>query len=346
VYNSGAYINNATNSINLGLNTYSISPSSINIGHSAGAGNSGSVSDTVNIGQSTGSSGQANQTIAIGSNAGATSQGSGAIAIGYKAQRDNVVGGFGSVSIGSLAGSHDVGRHCVSIGGYSGYEGQSSNSVAIGYQAGYSNQHLSSIIINATGAQLNSLANAAFYVAPVRNDITTSANLMDTMYNTSTKELIVFEKSNWSIITFATFGGYYVLMYELSLAGLAGGHCDMSAAQYTSNCNTGFGTSVWEGVLNPLTRDVAITLPYNGIYQINMAVSPVASSRIIVSLEIVGVKTVEVIDINGSGTTPSDTAGFTGTYYFPAGTILKLVDTSASGSNQVLSFSGHLVRRI
>jgi len=205
IYNSGAYINNATNSINLGLNTYLISPSSINIGHSAGAGNSASISNTVNIGQSTGSSGQNSQTVAIGSNAGATNQGVGSVAIGYRAQRDNVVGGYVSVSIGSLAGSHDIGNGCVGIGGYAGYEGQSSNSVAIGYQAGYSNQHLSSIIINATGAQLNSLANAALYVAPVRS--ITLSNVYDwrgIQYNTTSKELAYHTSEIWNIIILGT----------------------------------------------------------------------------------------------------------------------------------------------
>lgn len=193
IYNGTSYINNSTNSINLGAYSNGTATSSINIGEYAGYGNTSANSHIVNIGQSTGSSGQNSQTVAVGSNAGATNQGFGSVAIGYRSQRTNTVGSFGSVSIGSLAGTNDVGNNCVGVGGYAGYTSQGNNAVAIGYQAGYNNQSTNTIIINATGSQLNSAVSSATYVAPVRiltNSIV-SPQIYNKLahYNTLTKEL-------------------------------------------------------------------------------------------------------------------------------------------------------------
>ena len=192
IYNGTSYINNSTNSINLGAYSNATATSSVNIGQYAGFGNTSANSHIVNIGQSTGSSGQNSQTVAVGSNAGATNQGFGSVAIGYRSQRTNTVGGYGSVSVGSLAGANDVGNNCVGIGGYAGYTSQSNNAVAIGYQAGYNNQSTNTIIINATGNQLNSAVSTATYIAPLR--ITTSENTSSicnkvAQYDTLTKEL-------------------------------------------------------------------------------------------------------------------------------------------------------------
>lgn len=172
------------------------------VGNQAGRTSQGA--DSVAVGNGAAYSGQQSQCVSIGSSAGETTQGTGAIAIGYRAQRDNLVGGYGSVSIGSLAGSHDVGINCVAVGGYAGYQGQSSNSVAIGYQAGYSNQHLSSIIINATGLQLNSAVSSATYIAPIRTliDGISSPQIYNRLaqYNTLSKELSVSATSIWNVI--------------------------------------------------------------------------------------------------------------------------------------------------
>lgn len=192
IYNGTSYINNSTNSINLGAYSNGTATSTVNIGEYAGYGNTSANSHIVNIGQSTGSSGQNSQTVAVGSNAGATNQGFGSVAIGYRSQRTNTVGGYGSVSIGSLAGANDVGNNCVGVGGYAGYTSQGNNAVAIGYQAGYNNQSTNTIIINATGSQLNSAVSSATYVAPVRiltSENTSSIRNKVTQYDTLTNEL-------------------------------------------------------------------------------------------------------------------------------------------------------------
>ena len=166
VYDNGAYINNSTNSINLGLNTYSISPTSINIGHSAGAGNLVSIVDTVNIGQSTGSSGQASQTVAIGSNAGATSQGFGSVAIGYQA----------------------------------GCIGQGEYSIGIGNKAAYNVSAANSIVLNAqTGIALDAIG-PGFFVAPLRKDFLPTSSIKGMMYQLNTKEIVYNQTTIWNVI--------------------------------------------------------------------------------------------------------------------------------------------------
>ena len=63
---------------------------------------------------------------------------------------------------------------------------QGSTSIAIGQFAGTTNQHANSIILNASGAPLESDNTSAFYVKPVRGVATASPALI---YNTTTGEI-------------------------------------------------------------------------------------------------------------------------------------------------------------
>ena len=198
VYDNGAYINNSTNSINLGLNTYSISPSSINIGHSAGAGNSGSVSDTVNIGQSTGSSYQANQTVAIGSNAGATSQGLGSVAIGYKAGYTGQ--STGAIAIGWNSAPANQEARAIAIGeSVAGDCIQGAYSIGIGYKAAYNISAANSIVLNAIGSALDAIG-PGFFVAPLRDAFTHTSSIKGMMYQLDTKEIVYNQTTIWNVI--------------------------------------------------------------------------------------------------------------------------------------------------
>lgn len=347
IYSGSAYINNATNNINLGAYSNTTATSSINIGQYAGYGNTSANSHIVNIGQSTGSSGQNSQTVAVGSNAGATNQGVGSVAIGYRSQRTNTVGGYGSVSVGSLAGANDVGNNCVGIGGYAGYTSQSNNAIAIGFQAGYSNQHSNSIIINATGSQLNSVNSSATYIAPLRS-VTTDNRLY---YNTTSKEVsYIADNAYWSLFSNTASGGNYCFIYQASLP-TQGYWGDMLSVNYAANVNTNFGTAVWENPLNPTTRPIIITIPYNGMYQINVtggAAGPVA--EYIIKLNIDNgtglTKVVDTVDFYGVNLNYYENAGWSGTYYFTANTTLSLTpDSTPAGNVAYASFSGFLVRR-
>jgi len=128
-------------------------------------------------------------------------QGFGATAIGYQAgssfQDDN------AVAVGRQAGYSSQSKRAVAVGGLAGYSSQSANSVAVGYSAGYTgqgtaavaigagagytNQGNNSIIINATAATLDQTTANAFTVAPVRNDVANTANVM--FYNATSKEI-------------------------------------------------------------------------------------------------------------------------------------------------------------
>ena len=193
IYNGTSYINNSTNSVNLGAYSNATATSSVNIGAYAGAGNDALDSLNVNVGQSTGSSGQTSQATAVGAFAGAVNQGAGNVAIGYSAQKSNsALFKFNSVHIGALAGFENYGKYCVGIGYEAGEVSHGDYAVAIGSFAGRTNQSTNTIIINATGADLNSAVSTATYIAPLR--ITTSDNSSTicnkvVQYDTLTKEL-------------------------------------------------------------------------------------------------------------------------------------------------------------
>ena len=199
VYNNGAYINNATNSINLGLNTNSISPSSINIGHSAGAGNSGSVSDTVNIGQSTGSSYQASYTVAIGSNAGAIYQGSGSVAVGCKAGYTGQ--SAGAIAIGWNSAPANQEARAIAIGeSVAGDCTQGEYSIGIGNKAAYNVSAANSIVLNAQSLIALDAIGPGFFVAPLRKDFLPTSSIKGMMYQLNTKEIVYNQTTIWNVI--------------------------------------------------------------------------------------------------------------------------------------------------
>jgi hypothetical protein len=144
----------------------------------------------------------AGNAIAIGQGAGEyPAQGAGAVAVGFNAGNylqsnsavavGNGAGGYtqgtGAVASGWNAGNYLQGNSAVAIGNNAGYTGQGRVAVAIGAGAGVTNQGNNSIIINATGANLDQTTANTFTVAPVRNDVSNTANVM--FYNAITKEV-------------------------------------------------------------------------------------------------------------------------------------------------------------
>ncbi len=93
--------------------------------------------------------------------------------------------GTTSVNLGLNAGVSEAGDDTVAIGREAGMTSQGDYAVAIGARAGMTNQAHKSIVINATGVALAADISSAFYVAPVRENMT-----MKTMYyNAATKEV-------------------------------------------------------------------------------------------------------------------------------------------------------------
>jgi len=122
--------------------------------------------------------------LALGSGAGVTAQGLGSVALGVNAGNDQ---GYYAVAIGIGSGRVAQSDSAVAVGGEAGWVRQGINSVAVGYRAGTTNQANSSIILNATGANLNATTANTFTVAPVRNDVANVAQVM--FYNTTSKEI-------------------------------------------------------------------------------------------------------------------------------------------------------------
>tara|TARA_Y100000591_G_scaffold247537_1_gene218641 strand:- start:5981 stop:12223 length:6243 start_codon:yes stop_codon:yes gene_type:complete len=154
---------------------------SIAIGYEAGSENQGQNSsifpsiteDAIAIGNQAGKINQ-KRAIAFGSFAGYENQEYNSIAIGIfagnKDQSDN------AISIGTSAGQNQQKSDAIAIGTNSGENNQEKNCIAIGKNAGKGNpmgqgQHENSIILNATGAQVDSDVSNALYIAPIRGPI-------------------------------------------------------------------------------------------------------------------------------------------------------------------------------
>jgi hypothetical protein len=75
----------------------------------------------------------------------------------------------------------------VAIGYAAAQINQGASAVAIGFYAGQTSQANNSIILNATGSALNQTTANTFTVAPVRNDVANTAQVM--FYNTTSKEI-------------------------------------------------------------------------------------------------------------------------------------------------------------
>jgi hypothetical protein len=104
--------------------------------------------------------------IAVGAFAGQTSQGERAVAVGYNTARYN------------------QGSRAVALASYAGISNQGSYAIAVGYGAGHTSQHANSIALNSTSFFLNTDADSAFFVKPLRN---TGGTAM--YYDTSSGEI-------------------------------------------------------------------------------------------------------------------------------------------------------------
>ena len=141
-------------------------------------------------GTNTGKNQSANA-IAIGAGAGASStgtQGTGAIAIGESAASAGQ--SSGAIAIGKGSGNSGTGLNAVALGINAIASGQSS--IAIGANAGASGTASRTIVINATGGDINttySTQTDSLFVAPIRNGTTESAT-RNLAYNSTTKEIV------------------------------------------------------------------------------------------------------------------------------------------------------------
>ena len=169
------------------------------IGYAAGLTAQGNYA--VAVGKFAANSNQGIYAVAVGPNAGQDNQLANAVAIGFQAGASSQ--GTDSVAVGGSAALNGQGSNAVAVGNSAAYLVQGANSVAVGVNAGLfylgissiaiganagnNQQGNNSIIFNATGSNLRNTTANTFTVAPVRNDVANTANVM--FYNATSKEI-------------------------------------------------------------------------------------------------------------------------------------------------------------
>jgi hypothetical protein len=143
--------------------------------------------DNIRLGTNAGQSSQLVNSVAIGYQSGQSNQNSNAVAIGYQAGRSSQQ--TKSIAIGLNAANINQKSNAIAIGDSAGFTSQGIHSIAIGTNAGYDFQSNNTIILNATGANLNAATSNAFYVKPVREVNSASSNIELMYYNKSTGEI-------------------------------------------------------------------------------------------------------------------------------------------------------------
>ena len=155
-----------------------------------GAGTTNQGLKSVAIGFGAGNTNQDFLSVAIGDNAGNLNQGHSSVALGHTAGRNYQ--GTDAVAIGVAAGQASQGNYAVAIGERAGYGDNTSQGVyaiAIGAHAGYSDQYQNSIILNASGNDLNSYSSGLF-IDPIAYTASQDATYDGLMfYNADTKEV-------------------------------------------------------------------------------------------------------------------------------------------------------------
>jgi cytoskeletal protein CcmA (bactofilin family) len=74
--------------------------------------------------------------------------------------------------------AHDATSNSIAIGIEAGEMGQGANALAIGYQAGKTDLHSNTIVLNASGQELNTGGTDRLYVKPIRRTTTESSNVL------------------------------------------------------------------------------------------------------------------------------------------------------------------------
>ena len=206
-----------------------------------GAGSNTQGNSAVAVGNSAGQTSQGTQSVAVGQRAGFSNQGPSAVAIG--AYAGNSAQGERTVAVGLGAGITSQGNSAIAIGAFAGNSSQGTYSIAIGSNAGDISQANNSIILNASGGPLNQTTANTFTVAPVRNDVANTGQVV--FYNTSSKEI--------------TYGN------TISVAGnVTGNYFIGNGSQLTSVATSTTGN--W--TLAPGVNTVNLSVPLNGTYSI------------------------------------------------------------------------------
>lgn len=230
--------------------SYNMNASEIAIGLLAASSNQGT--NGIAIGQKSGKITQGTNSVAIGISSGEFNQGAKSISIGPSSGASNQ--GTESIAIGDSAGFTGQGSGSIALGWYAGFTGQGSKSIALGYKAGNNNQPENSIILNATGTEVNGSTANAFYVKPIRTDLTQTSPLC---YNSTSGEIIVGNLKQYS--------GHYWLendypLENLTAFGYTGSEPSNDINYVSYDGNTGEFTVIVPGIYM-LHSTVRATIP-------------------------------------------------------------------------------------
>ena len=224
----------------------------------------------VAVGPNAGFENQSANAVAIGSTAGSSSQGINSVAIGVGAAYNTQ--GNNAVAVGNSAAYLLQGINSVAIGVNAGIFYLGDNSIAIGANAGNNLQGNNSIILNATGSNLRNTTANTFTVAPVRNDVANTAEVV--FYNATSKEI--------------TYGNVISVAGNITGGNILTGGLISSTGNITANNLSLAGNITSAGALSIITGG-------NG----NIALSPNGTGVVTVSS-----------DISVGGNITGNTAGF------------------------------------
>jgi len=172
--------------------------------------------------------------VAVGNAAGNYLQGNSAVAVGDRS--GGYTQGISAVAVGQFAGNYLQSNSAVAIGNSAGLTGQGRAAVAIGAGAGATNQGNNSIIINATAANLEQTTANTFTVAPVRNDVANTGQVV--FYNTTSKEI-----TYGNVISVAgNVTGNYFIGNGSQLTGISTSFAGEMHVSKDGNDSTGTGT--------------------------------------------------------------------------------------------------------
>jgi len=220
----------------------------------------------------------ASRSITLGGSAG-VNQGDLAVAIGFEAGCNAQVNN--AIAIGTRAGRTGQSQDGIAIGRNAADAGQGESSIAIGtFAAQGTPQHSNSIVISALGGTALITSNAnAFYVAPVRSNVGTSA----VYYDSTTKEMTYGPtvSAGLTIPTGAYFGDYLYWNSNSNayLVGSTNITLGRNAGQTTQGANA-VALGNYAGNTNQRSNAVSIGNHDDGVYnQSNQGVSAVSIGR-------------------------------------------------------------------
>ena len=181
-------VSQGSQSVAIGFQSGELGQNSFSVAMGYQAGQNSQRDNTVAVGSSAGRSNQGIQGVAVGINAGSNNQGQQATAVGSGAGQNSQR--IYATAVGNHAGQYNQGSRAFALASYAGISNQGSYAIAVGYGAGHTSQHANSIALNSTSFFLNTDADSAFFVKPLRSQTGTA------MYYDATSGEISYSSSD------------------------------------------------------------------------------------------------------------------------------------------------------